>query len=402
MAGNAPIGDHAAALMRPHTPSLLFPSLVAGVLAVGAISARDAADLHAQTTPNWGTQGQGTQGQGTQGQGPGVVEWPPRRPELPFPRTVDPYYTFPGVESVTPEFRGFPLYAPDSPAFGGYPGLPGFRPEVLRARGDSPTSLLLAPGVARPVGLWPSWLSGGAATTERARPDQALLQRASDRVWFRAHDEEAYVPLPYWDRVRTFEAGAGVQVRSMSGDFVVYLHDNASMQSVGPIHLETILLNEVTAEFEVLDVYFLRLDARKRTVRLRMLDTSVLEVTESVARIERIGDRLVIRNEGVNAILVRAPHGLVEVAQNREVSLLAMPPAEAVPSTALVLQGTARSRIDARRADLDGGSAGGTVEWLGARIKLRAGVAATLEAAGGDSFPEFHGARPVGARQQGR
>lgn len=388
-----------AVRMRPHTQRPLFPFL-AGVLAVGVIWGGSLSAQQGQNPPNWGTQGQGNQGQGNQGQGGGVVEWPPRRPELPFPRTVDPYYTFPGVESVTPEFRGFPLYAPDSPAFGGYPGLPGFRPEVLRARGDSPTSLLLAPGLARPEGLWPSWLSGGAATTERARADQGLLQRASDRVWFRGHDEEAYVPLPFYDRVRTFEAGAGVQVRSMSGDFTVYLHDNASMQSVGPIHLETTLLNEVTAEFELLDVYYLRLDARKRTVRLRLLDTSVLEVTESIARLERVGNRIVVRNEGLNAILVRSPHGVVEVAQNREVSLLAMPPAEAAPATAFTLQGTVRSRIEARRAELEGGSAGGTVEWLGARIKLRAGAAAMLEAAGGGSFPEFHATRPIGAPRE--
>ncbi len=361
--------------MRPAT--LRF--VVSCVLAAGPVTGT-AAQQGGQPPPP---------GQGGGRTGAGVVEWSLPRQEPRLPRGIDPYYTFPGVESVAPDFRGFPLYAPDSPAFGGYPGLPGFRPEVLRARGESPSSLLLAPGAPRPEGLWPSWLMAGSATTDRARPDQAVLVRISDRVWYRGKDEEAYIPVPFHDRIKTLEVGAGVQVRTMSGDFSVYLHDSASMQSVGPIHLETVQLTELAAEFDLLDVWFLRLDARKRSVRLRLLDQSVLEIAESQVRLTRVGDRIVLRNEGPNAFRVRTGASSIEVPANREVAVLATPPPAAVPSTALVVHGTAQTRIDARRATLTGGSGGGTVEWLGARIKLGAGAGAVLEAAGGDSFPEF-------------
>ena len=336
-------------------------------------------------------QGQNAQG-GTNAQG-GVVEWPPRVTDtrLSSPWSQEPWPQqpifqrsgFPGVETTVPEFRGFPVYNPSLRGFGGYPGLPGFTLPSKLPEGFVPPA-----GATRPAGLWPAWLAVGGRDDKPSRFDRVVLVRASERVWYRAADESVYVPLPFYDKVREVEAGAGVEVRTMSGELTLLFHDGASLRGHGQARVEVRSLTEAVAEIEVLDLHRFWLRAKRRPVRVHLPDDSILEAVDASLYLARDGDRVTVRCYGPSPARVKSVLATVDLPRNRQVELLMSPVPPAQPSTALAVQGSVRARAEGRKLAVDGGSDGGTVEWLGARLQLGSNASATIDALLGATFPD--------------
>jgi hypothetical protein len=320
-----------------------------------------------------------------------VVEWPPRDYAQQQPQWVQGPYDqrpnfqrsgYPGLDPV-PEFRGFPVYNPNLGGFGGYPGLPGFTPPAQLPEGFTPPV-----GPMRPPGLWPSWLNLPGADETPARFDRAVLVRTSERVWYRPAGESVFVPLPFFDKVREVEAGAGVQVRTMSGAITLMFHDGAALRGHGQAIVELRALSEAVAEFDLHDLHRLWLQGKRRTLRVRLPDTSVLEVGDSQVYLARDGQRVCVRCYGPAPVQVLSPLGRVELVREQEIYLLMSPvPSERV-ATALRVRGSVRTKTDGRTLAVDGGSDGGAVEWMGARVQLGGNQTATIDALAGTSFPE--------------
>jgi hypothetical protein len=330
------------------------------------------------------------------GQPPGVVEWPPHAfpqgqapqgqpQQQPFQFTQRepgaPLSGFPGIQTTLPDFRGFPLVGPGRIGFGAYPGFTP--PENLQ-------DLVPPAGALRPPGLWPSWLAPGRPDAEsQARFDRAVLVRSSDRVWYRAAEESVYVPLPFFDKVREMEAGAGVQVRTGSGALMLLYHDGATWRSLGQIDLQVRTLSEAVAEMDLRDLHRIWVLGKRRPFRLHLPDGSVFELMDTHVYLARDGERVVVRNYGPAAAKVTSPLGTVDLPANHQVLLLMSPVPEERASTALALQGSVRAQAEGRVLAIDGGSDGGAVDWLGARVRLGSNQRATIDPLAGTAFPEY-------------
>jgi hypothetical protein len=311
--------------------------------------------------------------------------WPPQ------PRPT-PAEGFPGLRSIDPNFQGFPLFAPNVPGFGGYPTFPG---EIPGARSDRVLPVL---PVHRPRApdQWPSWLLGSMPREERALPDRAILRQIAERVWFRAADERAYVPLAFYDKLRVFYQGAAVRVNT-DGKYEVLLHDSATVRNEGPSHLEVRTLSDDLAEIDVQVVEQLWVVARTRLVRLLLPDQSQLSVKGAQVYLLREHDRLHVRNIGPGKVALETAYGRLELAPANTIALMLVPPARSPIPQALTVGGTATAEAQGRRLRVSGGAEGGTVEWGGVRVRVGAGREVVLDALAGAAFPEFRDVQPRGS-----
>src|SRR5690606_31192027 len=192
----------------------------------------------------------------------------------------------------------------------------------------------------------------------------------SERVWYRAADESAFVPLPFYDKVREVAPGARDEVRTMSGEFTMVLHDGASVRSAGRASVEIRALSEAVAEAEVADAHRMWWRAKLRPLRLRFPDGSVVEFADAEVWVARDGDRFRVRNYGPSAARLVAPLGAVDLGTNQQGVLLAAPmPPDAVPPPR-VLDGAARARFEGRALHVEAAAGTGRVDWLGARVVL--------------------------------
>lgn len=290
----------------------------------------------------------------------------------------------PSLESSGGDVRGFPLLTGPQ-GLGNYPVFPGY------AEGQQLGKDALIPpvGALRPSGLWPAWLTPGQ--DKPAQTDSAILVRNSDRVWYRAADEAVFIPLPYFDKIRSMSAGAGIQVRTESGGFNVLLHDGATIRAEGRTTLETRILSEAVAEFEVIDVRAAWVASRTRLVRLWLPDNSAVEAQRANLWLAREADRVVVRNYGPQSVKIRSSLGDRDLARNQEVRILASPVPETRPALSLTTQGTIAVRGEGRKLRVEGGTDGGSVDWLGARVQISAGSTGVLDAMAGSNFPDYRG-----------
>jgi hypothetical protein len=376
-------------------PDLLMPAVLRSVSLLLLAAALPCAAQwpepgQGQTNPwqdPWQSQWQ-QGGQNQQGGTGGVVEWPPRYvttnpmvEQTPFgPRRT----LFPGVQTTAPDFRGFPNLDAVRRGFGAYPSYPGYFPP------DKPGEQQVPPvGPMRAPGLWPSWLTPGRSDADAsARAERAMLVRSSERVWYRPADEPVYVPLAFHDKIREVEAGAGVKVRTRTGELTLVFHDGATLRAQGMLDLEVRILEEAVADLAVGDVYRMWLTVRSRPLRLHLPDTSVVQATSAQVYLARDGERLLVRNYG-GSVSVRSPLGTVDLPRTAQVQTLMTPVPPQAPALTLTARGTVRVRVTGRELALDGGAEGGHVEWLGARLQIGANATATIDALAGDSFPEY-------------
>jgi hypothetical protein len=281
-------------------------------------------------------------------------------------------------------FQGFPTFPPALGGYGGYPQPPRALvtpPEP--GAGAAPPPLLPEPPA------WPSWLLVRATEPVPFGPDRAVLMRSADRVWFRTPDEEAFVPLYYFDKMRGIPAGTEIEVRR-SGEFQILCHDGSRLYSFGPADLKVAALEEARVRLEWRSLTHLRIVCRNRPHEIALPDGSTVRTAAEQdsagpvdLRLERRDGRVSVFNAGVRAASLVTPFGEQPLEPGSRAFLLLVPPDPAVPAP-LSHVGIAAERRG--RELLCRGAEGGEVTWCGARFDLPAGTTLLLDPLQGSPF----------------
>lgn len=277
---------------------------------------------------------------------------------------------------------GFPLYTRSTTGFGAYPtGPDGGETGPMR----TPLPRLREPGDPD----WPSWID--IAAERRGLPPisplRAVLVQSSDRVWYRERGEAAYVPLAFHDRFRIIEPAASALVRDQ-GEFILLLHDAATLRSLGPCELDIVDLTPELAEVSLSRVSLAWVVARARKLRVRMPDGSELDASVGAYRVQQVENRIEIENRGRTPLQWRG-HGLeLELPPVHALRLFVEPPSRERVPAALVTSGDIEVRREGRALIARGGSNGGSVSWAGVRVQLAAGEEARFDPLAGTTFPD--------------
>jgi hypothetical protein len=319
--------------------------------------------------------------------------WPqePQEPSQAEPRQAQPprrgVYRegFQGLESVYPAYPSYPTYPP------------GLGPKPLKVPELDPSQLLpgLIPGLSprRQPGepgagpTWPSWIAGeltGEAAV--ATPTRAALARLADRVWFFTPDDNAFVPLSFYDKIRAVESGTLVEVRT-KGDFQLVFHDGGQLRSFGRARVALGQLSEAMAELGLGAFRHMWLVAKTRPLKVVLPDRSVLELQGCSVALRSDNGIGSIRNHGPNAAVWTGRPGRVELAPAHQLSILTeVPRSEYVPA-GLDLSGAVRAGREGRVLEVHAAGSG-AVQWSGASFRLGSGDDLRLDPLAGAEFPE--------------
>lgn len=370
-----PIWPMAWIALGPQRMSRLPHSLILACLLLPALGAQVLSPyefLHGRRNPSSSLSGQGGE-----------------RGESLVPQVGGYLPGFQGLQSIYPQYPGFPVYpatatpgaglpgttmpgaVPANPLGGMFPGLGGLRPT-------------LAP---RPEGGWPSWVGSQLSGEQRlAAADRAVLARLSDRVWLLAPNDNAFVPLAFYDKLRTVTAGSVVEVRAR-GEFQLVMHDGAQLRTWGRARLQITRLAEAGAEFGFTSVQRVWVDAKARPLAITLPDGSVLELANCSVRIEAVGGRAVVQNYGPAAARMRNRSGSFELPKAHRSTVLTQPPTASFHPADLDLEGAVRAQRQGRMLEVTGDGPGAVV-WSGARFELERGRVVRLDPLAGEDFPE--------------
>ncbi|MCA8977585.1 MAG: hypothetical protein KDC98_22870, partial [Planctomycetes bacterium] len=191
-----------------------------------------------------------------------------------------------GLEALTPQwapgptqrpFLGFPTFPSKLPGYGAYPMSLS---QLLAGRELGEQSTL--PPIAVPIQPgWPSWVKLRGRPQVPYQPDLALLVQSVERVWWRDRDEEAFVPLYSYDKLRPIGVGVDVEIRH-AGQFEVLFHGGSRLSAHGLCKLKIDELSEESVAVTASQLTRIRLEAFGREHRLTLPDGSVLVVPKSM------------------------------------------------------------------------------------------------------------------------
>ena len=232
----------------------------------------------AQGTPFLPGSGQNPSGslQNPQAQTPGAQSPAGQTPEGQNNATTDP-----DLQGVIPvwtrppsqrRFQGFPIFPSELPGVGAYPRTLA---ELSKMPIDRPVLMPSAPVPIEPG--WPEWLRDADGAEIPYSAEHAVLVRSVDRVWYRPPEEEAFVPLYFYDKLRGLETGAAIQVRKV-GEFEVLLHGGGRLRADGPTELRMTELSAEKIELDLAHFTRLRIEPEEREHHLRLPDGSVVIV----------------------------------------------------------------------------------------------------------------------------
>ncbi|MBL8724671.1 MAG: hypothetical protein JNK49_11530 [Planctomycetes bacterium] len=272
--------------------------------------------------------------------------------------------------------------------FGAYPAEGGISPALLGLSALPP----------EPPD-WPRNLIRRAVEPLPYVPTLALLVRFADRVWWRAPDEDAFVPLYFHDNVRGVPTGTAIEVRQ-TGEFELLLHGGGRLRAKGPTALQVLVLDEQRVELRLSIATHVQFAADVRAQTLRLPDGSAVEVRAAdpkaepadgpvVLRLDRVGDplacsgRLELANLGLRPVVYRHAFGSTELAPGHRLQLFATPPAHELPAQWVVRDASAQV-VDARLECSAKGD--GEVHWSGAGFRLAPGATLRLEPLLGTPF----------------
>jgi hypothetical protein len=271
-----------------------------------------------------------------------------------------------GLQQLFPAYEGLPTYPGNVPGYGGYPGAGGQAGETWPVRGPSREK---NPGAKDRL---PSWIQEGAgARSMRATAQQAVLVRVVDRVWFRAPDEPAFVPLVFHDRFKFTTVGAQVQVRG-KGEFHLVMHAGGHLRSRGPCAITVTGMDEKAVALQFGEVDQLWIQAGLRPFRLAMPDGTAVEFTDTLLHIERRGDRCRLANLGKSPVRYTGPAGGGELQGPRFIELWTQPAVGPAVGDALTMDGVLATPPVGETLTIQGG-AGGRVSWSGATFQVGGG-----------------------------
>jgi len=322
---------------------------------------------------------------------------PTPMPQIPYQRTPFSRSVTEGLNPVwvpgptAPQFSGFPSFNPKLSGYGtGYPRRAG----DLAAAGLLPMPVV--PPSAEETG-WPSWVRARAKVPLTYTADKALLVRHSDRVWWKAPDEEAFVPLYFYDKLCLVAAGTDIEVRQ-TGDFELVLHGGSRVVSLGRSAMRIEALTEKTVELRLAGFTRLRLELSTREHLVHLPDGSSLAIPPDVSDppigpanlvIERaiepswFGGRATIFNGGARPVQWTHAFGTVAIAPGERVGFFLAPPTCAVPAALTAVDATTTTQGPVLTGVAE---QAGTVSWSGARFKLQAGASVRLDPMLGDPF----------------
>jgi hypothetical protein len=317
------------------------------------------------------------------------------------PRVRDPFDPVWTSVQQAP-FEGFPVFPSRLSGYGNYPlpGQLGGQPggQAGGQPGQLPHAFPLLPLAAPEVPGWPAWARLRAKQPLPYAVDLALLVRHSDRVWWRAADGDAFVPLYFHDKLRTLHTGAEVQVRQ-AGEFELVLHASTRFVAQGPTDVQLGALTTTGVELDVRRFTHLRVQASGRDHIVRLPDGSQLQFGGSALEGEaegpvlvllhradepsRYGGRATIYNAGARSVRWRHAFGESRLAPGERVTMFLQRPAAAA-GAGLVDEG-GRVTADDRAVRFEGAE-GAHLSWCGARFRVEAGGSVRLDPLQGEPF----------------
>ncbi len=258
----------------------------------------------------------------------------------------------------------------------------------------APTVKSMPPSQVPAAPDWPTWLRVREQRTLPYEPSVAVLVRQQDRVWFRAPDEQAFVPLYFFDKIREIRSGTEIQVRQ-SGEFGMLLHGGSRLVALGAVDLRVAELTDTLVAVELRSFTELRLRCIEREHRFTLPDGSVLVVPPQAAdasgvdlQLQRIDvpepsmGRATVTHESGRAVSLVLPHGTVELVQGtRSTVFFAASPG--FVQTAMASQGVAEERSGTARR-FRAGAAGGVVRFSGSSFQLPGGATLVVDPLLGD------------------
>ena len=331
-----------------------------------------------------------------------VPRFAPDEAAVPQPGTGDP-----DIDALTPvwsrpvlqrPFQGFPVFPSRLPGYGRYP-------RSLSELIEQPPQAFGEPlvGVAMPLSKgWPSWLKLQSRMPLPYQFDRALLVQSASRVWWRDVDEEAFVPLYTYDKLRVLQAGVDVEVRQ-TGEFELLMHDGGRIVAQGPTALRIDSLGAEIVELTLQQLASIRLDALQREYRITLPDGSLLTVPpradsegmmaedwrQALVVIERVDEpgwrsgRATLWNGGEVAVGWRHAHGEVQIESGQRVTLMLTPAHNRF---------AAELRSEVLPLVHDGGkvralaAVDGQISWSGARFTVPQGAELVFDSQQGTLF----------------
>lgn len=306
-------------------------------------------------------------------------------------------------------FAGFPVVFPRGlGGFGAYPSANGAGQANAPGLSGLPAGtglqdlLALAgrAGMAAPLAPeepadWPRWLRDAAAAPLPYVPDKALLVRHAERVWWKSPDEDAFVPLYFYDKVRSVGVKTAIEVRQ-NGEFEVLFHGGGRLVSQGQTQLQFQYMDEKRVALQVAAFSKLRIQVSGREYAFELPDGSVLSVPADVppASPEDIPDgpalvvldravepgrysgRAALWNGGMRTVHWQHAFGKVEIAPGQRVEFFLSKPAQSFAGGLV----TNNVQLAADGAALRCTGLGeGHVVWSGAKFALPKGSTLRLD-----------------------
>ena len=290
-------------------------------------------------------------------------------------------------------FAGFPATAPAGlSGFGSYPvagqAAPGGLP-ILPLSVDEPPD-------------WPRWLRTDGATPLPYVPEQALLVRHAERVWWKSPDDDVFVPLYFYDKVRSVVVGTEVEVRQ-SGEFEVLFHAGGRLVSQGQVHLRIETMDEKRVALLLDRFTNLRMVVSGREYTIGLPDGSTITVPADVPPATpdepavgpaqlvfgramepgRFGGRAAVWNGGERPVQWHHAFGEETIQPGQRVQFFLLPVAR--PIAAAVVAGSASVQPDGPCVDCRATS-DSQVSWCGARFALPKGSTLRLDPLQGEPF----------------
>jgi len=259
------------------------------------------------------------------------------------------------------------------------------------------------PAEPEPAG-WPRWARLKDKEPLPYAENLALLVRHGDRVWWRGIDDDAFVPLYFYDKFVTLGVGAQVEVRQ-SGEFELLLHNSTRIVSQGPVALRLAAMDQTTVNVEVQMLTRLRVRVSQRDHTLVLPDGSKIRITSPAATAEEtgpaflilvrgdepgwLGGRASIFNAGQRPVLYESTLGEWTLEPGQRATFFLQPPPHPI-SANVVAEGIT---LEADGRALRGTAAGPAhVAWCGARFQLEANTSVRFDPLQGQPF-----AAPTGA-----
>lgn len=289
-----------------------------------------------------------------------------------------------GQETPIGEVTPFPSFPLSLPGFGAYPTL-GLPTPFAGAQPDLP---LLGAMPAPDPNAWPSWIASDDSVdaAEGFTAARAIVSRTADRVWYLGPRAGAYVPLAFHDKIRLVTEGARVRVDN-KGSFDVLLQEGAKLRSSGPVELRFDALTEEAVDLALVAFSRVWLDARTRPIRVSLPSGELVVVTSARAYLEHDGRTAVVENAGGVSVVLQSAIGEQPIPPAHRAAVLAAAERTGGVPAALAVAGDVRSQESGRILSGEGGAAGGTVVWNGARFAVPPGGTLEIDPLAGAAFP---------------